>query len=86
MYVFNRFYVGADRKGFCPGDSAPEGYFTNSQAISLLNQGFIKEVFTKASVLEAKPIVVPVVEEDEVEEVFDPIEALDPEKKRGRKK
>lgn len=86
MYVFNRFYVGTDRKGFGPGDSAPEGYFTESQAKSLLDQGFIKEVFTKAVILEAKPVVVEVVEEDEEEEVLDLVEALDPERKRGKKK
>jgi hypothetical protein len=88
MYVFNRFYVLPSNKGFLIGDTLPEGTLTDSQIKSLLDQGFIKEVFTKAVVVKQEVLnLAPIADdEDEEEEVLDLVEALDPERKRGKKK
>ncbi len=83
MFVFNRFYVTSKNIGFGPGDSVPENLFTKEQTENLLLDGTLKQVFAKAEALAVKPQAI---EQEEIEEVLDPIEALDPERKARKKK
>ena len=77
MFVFQRDYVAAGGKGYPAGSELPNGILLSEQIASLIRDGILLEVIEKSVLFEKAEV--------EGEEVLDPVEQLDPERKSRKK-